>query len=161
MTPAAPPAIVSQAFADRAARLRARIADDAHEALLARGQYRLLLGELDVAKHARASDNPDAAAMLDVIDRQLAAVDFTLSRAEDGTAIVVHADDTVTIAMNDSKTWTLQQANPSLLALHRGVMFRLGVQGAFTARAPGTAKVTLAAPGAKPVRFTVVILPKS
>jgi hypothetical protein len=161
--PTPPPAIISQAFADRVDRLRQRIATDAENKLLAPGQEPLLRAELAAAK------TPE---MLDVIDRQLAQVDFTLSRAEDGTAIVVHMGDDVTVAMRDPYLWSVQMSDPSSLARQVGVMFVRGVQGVFNAKAPGVVTLTLTSntPGAspappstvkQPVVFTVVILPKS
>lgn len=163
MIPTPPPAIISQAFADRVDRLRQRIATDAENKLLAPGQEPLLRAELAAAK------TPE---MLDVIDRQLAEVDFTLSRAEDGRAIIVRVGDDVTVAMHDPYLWSVQMSDPSALVRHAGVMYVRGVQGAYAARKPATVTITLAAntPGAsptpapsekQPVVFTVVILPKS
>jgi hypothetical protein len=160
--PSPPPAIVSQAFPDRVARLKQRIADDAEDQVLAPGQEPLLRVQLDAAK---------TPAMLDVIDRQLAAVDFRLSRAEDGGAVVVHVGDTVTVAMNDPYLWAVQNSDTRALALKVGMMFVRGTQGIFTAKKPGTVTLTLTSntrgaspappPDVKqPVTFTVVILPK-
>ncbi len=173
MIPATPPAIVSQAFADRAARLATRIANDAAQHLLAPGAAPLLLAELDAAKSANDKRDPNADAMLDVIDRQLAAVDFTLSRAEDGTTLVVHVGDNVTVAMRDPYLWNIQISDLSALARSRaGVMYVRGVQGVFSAKRPSTVTMTLTSntPGAsptpppgrkQPVVFTIVILPKT
>jgi hypothetical protein len=168
--PSPPPAIISQSFADRAARLRDRIAVDGQQSALAPGQEPLLSAQLDAAIRANDAHDSNADAMLDVIDRQLAAVDFGLSRAEDGTAIVVHVGDTVTVAMRDPYLWSVQVSDTSALALHRGVMWARGVQGAFAAQKPGTVTMTLTSqtPGVtpppstvkQPVVFTVVILPK-
>jgi hypothetical protein len=160
--PTPPPAIVSQAFGDRLARLTERIATDASNKLLAPGQEPMLRAQLAAAK------TPE---MLDVIDRQLAEVDFVLSRAEDGRAIVVHVGDDVTVAMHDPYLWSIQMSDPSALERHAGVMFVRGVQGVFTAKKPATVTLTLTShtpgaspappPGVKqPVTFTVVILPK-
>lgn len=172
MIPSSPPAIVSQSFTDRAARLQARIADDASRHLLAPGQAPLLQVQLEAAKRANDAHDPNAQAMLDVIDRELAAADFTLSRAEDGSAIVVHAGDTVTVAMRDPYLWSVHISDPSALALHAGVMWVRGVQGAFTARKPAIVTLTLTSNTAgvspspppdvkQPVVFTVVILAKT
>jgi hypothetical protein len=161
--PASPPAIVSQTFADRAARLTQRIAADASNKLLAPGQEPLLRAQLAAAK------TPE---MLDVIDRQLAEVDFILSRAEDGRAIVVHAGDEVTVAMNDPYLWSIDISDTSALARSQiGVMYVRGTQGVFTAKKPGVVTLTLTSntKGAsptpppdvnQPLVFTVVILPK-
>lgn len=162
MIPSPPPAIVSQAFGDRVARLTQRIATDSEKHLLAPGQEPMLRAELAAAK------TPE---MLDVIDRQLSEVDFTLSRANDGHAIVLHVGDDVTVAMQDPYLWNVQMSDPSALTRHVGVMFIRGVQGAYTAAKPATVTVTLTAntPGAspappanmkQPIVFTVVILPK-
>ncbi len=173
MMPATPPAIVSQAFADRASRLDSRITQNASQHLLAAGEEPLLRAELDAAKTANDKHDPNANAMLDVIDRQLAAADFTLSRAEDGTSLVVHVGDHVTVAMRDPYLWNVQISDPSALARSRaGVMYVRGVQGVLTAQKPATVTLTLTSntPGAspapppelkQPVVFTVVILPKS
>lgn len=161
MIPPTPPAIVSQSFTDRAARLKQRIADDAQAQVLAPGQEPLLRVQLDTAK---------TPAMLDVIDRQLATVDYRLSRAEDGMALTVHVDDTVTVAMNDPYLWSVQNSDTSALALQVGMMFVRGTQGIFTAKKPGVVTLTLTSntrgasptppPDVKqPVTFTVVILP--
>ncbi len=162
MIPTPPPAIVSQAFGDRVARLTQRIATDAENHLLAPGQEPLLRAQLAAAK------TPE---MLDVIDRQLAEVDFVLSRAEDGRAIVVHVGDDVTVAMHDPYLWSVQMSDPSALVRHAGVMYIRGVQGVYNASKPATVTVTLTAstqgalpsppPDMKqPIVFTVVILPK-
>jgi hypothetical protein len=162
MIPSPPPAIISQAFGDRVARLTQRIAADAAEKLLAPGQEPMLRAQLDAA---RTPEN------LDVIDRQLAQVDFVLSRPEDGRAIVVRVGDDVTVAMQDPYLWSVQNSDTSALALHVGVMFVRGTQGVFTAKKPGIVTLTLTSntggvpappPGVKqPVVFTVVILPKA
>jgi hypothetical protein len=162
MIPSPPPAIISQAFGDRVTRLTQRIASDAAEKLLAPGQEPMLRAQLAAAK------TPEH---LDVIDRQLANVDFTLSRPEDGRAIVVHVGDDVTVAMQDPYLWSVQNSDTSALALHVGVMFVRGTQGVFTAKKPGIVTLTLTSNTAgvpppppevkQPVEFTVVILPKS
>jgi hypothetical protein len=160
--PSPPPAIVSQAFGDRLNRLTTRVSTDAAGKLFAPGQEQLLRVQLAAAK------TPE---MLDVIDRQLAAVDFTLSRPEDGRAIVVHVGDDVTVAMQDPYLWSIENSDTSALALHVGVMFVRGTQGVFTAKKPGIVTLTLTSnttgasptppPDVKqPVIFTVVILPK-
>jgi hypothetical protein len=160
--PTPPPAIVSQAFGDRVTRLTQRIATDAENNLLAPGQEPLLRAQLAAAK------TPE---MLDVIDRQLAEVDFALSRAEDGRAIVVHVGDDVTIAMHDPYLWNVQMSDNAALVRHAGVMYVRGVQGVYKAEKAATVTITLTAntqgvspappPDLKqPVLFTVVILPK-
>ena len=172
MIPAPPPAVVSQAFADRAARLATRIAYDAAQHLLAPGAEPLLRAELGAAKSANDKHDPNADAMLDVIDRQLAAADFTLSPAEDGTTLIVHVGDNVTVAMRDPYLWNVQVSDPSALPRQRvGIMYVRGVQGVFSAQKPATVTLTLTSntPGVspappptlkQPVVFAVVILPK-
>ena len=170
MIPSPPPAIVSQAFPDRANRLDARIASDASQNLLAPGQERLLHVQLDAAKRANDARDPQAAAMLDIIDRQLATADHTLSRAEDGSVVVVRVGDDVTVAMNDPYLWDVHISDTSSLSRHVGVMFVRGTQGVYRANKPGTVTLLLHTtsdsspkppPDLKePVTFTVIILDK-
>jgi len=158
-----------QSFDDHAAALAQRIASAQGLGRLAPGQQKLLNVQLDAARDANRSGSPDAPAMLDVIDRQVAQVDRGLSRAEDGQTIVVHAGDDVTIGMHDPYIYNVELAPQSLLVIHPGVMWVRGVQGVYTAKAPGTVTITLTprpgvnpAPPAslsQPVQFTVVILP--
>ena len=170
MIPSPPPAIISQAFPDRANRLDERIAADASRRLLASGQERLLHVQLDAAKHANDAHDPQAPAMLDVIDRQLAVVDHTLSRPEDGWTFIVRVGDDVTVAMNDPYLWDVHVSNTSALTRHVGVMFVRGTQGVYRANKPGTVTLLLHTtsdsspqppPDLKePVTFTIVILGK-
>jgi hypothetical protein len=160
--PTPPPAIVSQNFADRAVRLTERIGADAERKILSTAQQGLYLGELDSAKSANAKHNRDANAMLDEIERQLAPIDFILSRSSDGRAIAVHVGDDVTVAMNDQYFWDVANSDTSALSLHKGVMFVRGTQGIWRAQKPAT--VTLKASqrdGTASAAFVVVILPKS
>ena len=157
------PPIVSQAFADRAARIDARIAGDASGHLLQTGQEPLLRAELDTAKHANDAQDASAPAMLDVIERQLAQADLTLSRADNGQTIVARVGDTVTVGMSDTNTYDVRVSDMNALMLHRGVMFIRGVQGVYDAKRPAivTLDVTPRSPapaGAAAVRFVVVIL---
>jgi hypothetical protein len=163
MIPSTPPAIVSQSFTDRFERLTQRVTDDAAKKLLAPGQEPLLRAQLAAAK------TPD---QLDVIDRQLAEVDFTLALPEDGRAIVVHVGDDVTVAMRDPYLWSVQGSDMAALAPHVGIMYVRGVQGVYAAKKPGIVTLMLTAntPGAspappptikQPVVFTVVILSKN
>jgi hypothetical protein len=138
--------------------------------LLAAGQERLLRVQLDAAKHANDARDPQASAMLDVIDRQLAAVDHTLSRSEDGWTFVVRAGDDVTVAMNDPYLWDVHVSDTSALARHIGVMFVRGTQGVYRANKPATVTLLLhttsdsspqpPADLKEPVTFTIIILPK-
>lgn len=170
MIPSPPPAIISQAFPDRANRLDERIGADASRRLLASGQERLLHVQLDAAKHANDAHDPQASAMLDVIDRQLAVVDHTLSRPEDGWTFIVRVGDDVTVAMNDPYLWDVHVSNTSALTRHVGVMFVRGTQGVYRANKPGTVTLLLHTtsdsspqppPDLKePVTFTIVILGK-
>lgn len=168
MIPSPPPAIISQAFPDRANRLDLRIAADASRRLLATGQERLLRVQLAAAEHANDARDPQAPAMLDVIDRQLAVVDHTLSRAEDGWTFVVRVGDDVTVAMNDPYLWDVHISDTSALARHAGVMFVRGTQGVYRAVKPGTVTLLLHTtsessaqppPDLKqPITFTIIIL---
>lgn len=168
MIPTPPPAIVSQAFPDRANRLDQRIAADASRALFAPGQERLLRVQLDAAKHANDAHDPQAPAMLDVVDRQLAAVDHVLSRAEDGWIFIVRVGDDVTVAMKDPYLWDVHISDTSALMRHVGVMFVRGTQGVYRAEKPATVTLELHTtsdsspqpPAAlkQPIRFTVIIL---
>ncbi len=164
-SPTAAPA-ASSSFADRAARLEARIADDQSRKRLAPGQDALLRVQLDATRRAYAAHDPAAGAMLDVIDRQLAEVDHTLARPEDGRGITVHAGDNVTVAMYDAYAWNVTNSDPTALALKVGVMWARGVQGVFTAKQPGTAILSLTPRGTvpanvkQPVVFTITILPR-
>ncbi|HKU67484.1 MAG TPA: hypothetical protein VJP85_06905, partial [Candidatus Baltobacteraceae bacterium] len=103
--------------------------------------------------------------MLDVIDRQLAEVDHTLSRAEGGRGITIHVGDSVTVALNDSYAWNVSNSDPTVLPMKEGAM-PPGVQGVFTAKQPGTAIVSLeprekVPPQVKePVVFTITVLPR-
>lgn len=119
VTPTMPPA----AFPDRAARLETRIADDQSRKRLAPGQDALLRVELDATRRAYAAHDPAADYMLDVIDRQLAEVDHTLSRSEDGRGITVHVGDTVTVALYDRYTWNVSNSDPTVLSMKTGVMW--------------------------------------
>ncbi|HZT12231.1 MAG TPA: hypothetical protein VFA29_05500 [Candidatus Baltobacteraceae bacterium] len=158
-----------QSFDDRAAALAQRIESAQGLGRLAPGQQTLLKVQLDAARSAERSGSSQAAAMLDVIDRQVAQVDRGLSRAEDGQTIVAHVGDDVTIGMHDPYIYNVELAPQSLLVIHPGVMWVRGVQGVYTAKAPGTVSVTVTPrPGvnpapppalSQPVRFTVVILP--
>jgi hypothetical protein len=153
-------------FADRAARLEARITDDQSHQRLAPGQDALLRVELAATRRAYANHDPAAAYMLDVIDRQLAEVDHTLSRSEDGRGITVHVGDSVTVALRDQYAWNVTNSDATVLALQTGVMWARGVQGVFTAKQPGTAILSLTprekvTPDVKqPVTFTITILPR-
>lgn len=155
--------LLSPSFVNRAAQLDSRITADQAQHLLAPGQMQMLQAQLGAARTANASGDPNAQAMLDVIDRELAEADHVLSRAENGGVLVVHTGDSVTIAMNDPYAYALDVSDRSILMLHAGVMWRRGVQGVFDARLPGTVTVTLqpknAPPAlANPVIFTVVVL---
>jgi hypothetical protein len=153
-------------FNDRAARLEARIADDQSHKRLAPGQDALLHVELAATRRSYANHDPSAPYMLDVIDRQLAEVDHTLSRSEDGRGITVHVGDSVTVALYDQYTWDVTNSDATVLALKTGVMWARGVQGVFTAKQPGTAILSLtprqqASPDVKqPVVFTITVLPR-
>ena len=165
------PSPISQAFADRLSRTSARVAHASDRHMLAPGQDTLLRAQIDTAKHANDIHDRNAAAMLDVIDRQLAQIDHTLSRANNGQAIVVHVGEDVTVAMHDPYFYDIQNSSTSALALHRGVMWTRGVQGSFAAKIPATVTLTATprtntnpAPPAgmqEPVVFTVVILPQA
>lgn len=163
----AQPSPTSQAFADRAARLDARIADDGAHRLLAPGQDVLLRAEMDAARRADGAHDAAASDMLDVIDRQLADLDHTLSLAENRRAITVHVGDAVTVALHDAQSWNLANTDQTSLALKVGLMWPRGVQGVFVAKEPGTAILTLtpkdpaAARAAEPVVFTITILPRT
>lgn len=148
------------AFATRAAALDARIAQDSAFHRFAAGEEALIRTELDAARRANAANDTTAAAMLDAIDRQLAAADFMLSRPEDGKAIVVHVGDDVTVAMNDGNNYVAQVSDVGKLVLHGGVMFIRGTQGVYKAAAPGTVGISVTPDGpGTPASFTVVILP--
>jgi hypothetical protein len=161
MTPAS-----TQPFPDRAARLEARIAEDQDRKLLAPGQDVLLRLQLDATRRAYALHDPAAGDMLDVIDRQLAEVDHTLSRAEDGRGITVHVGDTVMVALYDSYLWNIQNSDQTVLSPKVGIMWARGVQGGFTAKQPGTAILSLTprtgvpADVKTPIVFTITILPR-
>lgn len=163
--PQIPPA--SQSFTDRATRLEARIGQDESRKLLAPGQQALLRVQLEATRRAHAAHDPAASDMLDVIDRQLAEVDHTLSRAEDGRGIMVHVGDSVIVALHDEYLWNMANSDPTVLAPKIGVMWQRGVQGGFTAKQPGTAIVSLTpkvpAPQSvkQPVVFTITVLPRS
>ena len=165
-SPSAQPASISQSFADRAARLDARISDDQSRKLLAPGQDALLRIQLEATRRAYSTHDPAAMDMLDVIDRQLADADHTLSRAEDGRGIIVHVGGSVIVAMYDQYLWTIENSDQTVLAPKIGVMWARGVQGGFTAKQPGTAILSLtpkmsAPPGLKqPVTFTITVLPQ-
>lgn len=156
----------SQAFADRVARLEARIAEDASRKLFAPGQQPLLRVQLEATRRAYAACDPAAPGMLDVIDRQLADVDRHLSRAEDGRALTVHVGDSVTVALYDEYFWNIENSDPAVLTPKIGVMWMRGVQGGFTAKQAGTAvlRLTPRAPVPSsvksPIVFTVVVLPR-
>jgi hypothetical protein len=134
--------------------------------LLAPGQDVLLRVQLDTAQRALAAHDPVASDMFDVIDRQLADVDHTLSRAENGGSITVRVGGTVIVAMHDQYIWKIENSDPTVLAPKIGVMWIRGVQGGFTARQPGTAILSLttstpAPPSVKqPVVFTITVLPQ-
>jgi|GEM_PF-4795419 len=155
-----------QAFSDRVARLEARVAQDQSRKLLAPGQDTLLRVQIDAARRAYDLRDPAAFAMLDVIDRQLAQADRTLSQAEDGSGIIVRVGDNVTVALNDGYAWAIANSDPTVLAPKIGVMWARGVQGGFTAKQPGTAILSLTPsapvpPGTKsPVVFTITVLPR-
>lgn len=163
----AQPAPSSQSFTDRAARLEQRVAADQSRKLLAPGQEVLLRVQLEATRRAYEARDPAASDMLDVIDQQLAQVDHTLSRAEDGRGITVHVGDSVIIAMYDPYLWTIQNSDPTVLARKIGVLWTRGVQGGFTAKQPGTAILTLTPrkpvpPNVKqPVIFTITVLPRA
>ena len=164
------PSPISQAFADRLSRTSARVVNASNHRMLAPGQDTLLRAQIDAAKHANDTHDVNAAAMLDVIDRQLAQIDHTLSRANNGQAIVVHVGEDVTVAMHDPYFYDIRNSNTSALALHRGIMWTRGVQGSFAAKMPATVTLTatprmntnstLPAGMQEPVVFTVVILPQ-
>lgn len=161
----APVSPTSQSFGDRFARLQQRIADDQNRHLLAPGQDVLLRVQMDATQHAFDSHDPAASGMLDVIDRQLAEIDHTLSRAEDGRGITVHAGDSVTIALHDPYFWNVENSDQTALALKIGLMFPRGVQGVYVAKEPGTAILSLTpktpqAEITKPIVFTITILPR-
>ncbi|HET7813781.1 MAG TPA: hypothetical protein VFL13_05360 [Candidatus Baltobacteraceae bacterium] len=158
--PSPAPVLGSQDFATRSQALDARIARDSGEHRFAAGQELMLRTQLDRARHANGANDPMAPAMLDVIDRQLAAVDFLLSRPENGGAIVVHVGDDVAVAMNDGNTYAARVSDVKKLALHVGVMFIRGTQGIYRAKAPGTVGISVTPGGAgTAASFTVVILP--
>lgn len=157
---------ISQAFSDRAAQLDQRIASDQARRLLEPAQDALLRVQMREARRAHAAHDAAAPAMLDVIDRQLAQIDHTLSRAEDGGVLTVHVGDAVIVALHDAYTWNVTNSDRTVLAPKIGVMWVRGVQGGFTAKRPGTAMLTLTArssvpPNVKqPVVFTIVVLPR-
>ncbi len=158
----APPAIVSQAFPQRVQLLEQRIATDAFGNRLAPGQGPLLTAQLNAAKAAQARHDPQAGAMLDVIDRELALVDYTLSRAENGQTLAVHVGDKITIAMRDTEGYDVQLDGQALVRAP-GVLFVRGVQGVYTASKPGVYPITLTPMGSSsqtPVTFTIVVLAK-
>jgi hypothetical protein len=154
------------AFSDRAEQLEARVADDQSHKRLAPGQDALLRVELAAARRAYSSHDPAADYMLDVIDRQLAEVDHTLSRAEDGRGITVHVGDTVSVALRDQYAWNVTNSDPTVLSMKVGVMWARGVQGVFSAKQPGTAILSLeprdkVPPNVqRPVVFTITVLPR-
>jgi hypothetical protein len=162
VTPTTPP----EAFSDRAARLEARITDDQSHKRLAPGQDALLRVELDATRRAYAAHDPAAEYMLDVIDRQLAEVDHTLSHSEDGRGITVHVGDSVTVALYDRYAWNVSNSDPTVLAIKTGVMWARGIQGGFSAKQPGTAILSLTPRGTvpanvkQPVVFTITVLPR-
>lgn len=155
-----------QNFSDRASALETRIAADQTRKLLAPGQDALLHVELSATRRAYAAHDPAAFAMLDVIDRQLAELDHTLSRAEDGRGITVHVGDSVLVALQDGYAWNVTNSDSTVLPLKSGVMWARGVQGGFTAKQPGTAILSLTPretvpPDVKqPVVFTITVLPR-
>lgn len=165
-SPGTPPS-ASQVFTDRAARLEARIAQDQERRLLAPGQDALLRVQLDASRRAYSAHDPAAIDMLDVIDRQLAEADHTLSRAEDGRGIIVRVGESVVVAMYDQYLWNVENSDATVLAPKIGVMWARGVQGGFTAKQPGTAILSLTPkqsvpPTVKqPVVFTITVLPRS
>jgi hypothetical protein len=153
-------------FTDPVRWLESRIAQAQARKLLAPGQDVLLRVQLDTARRAYAAHEPAANDMFDVIDRQLAEVDHTLSRAEDGRGIIVHVGGSVIVAMHDQYIWSIENSDPTVLAPKAGVMWIRGVQGGFTARQPGTAILSLttrtsAPPSVKqPVVFTITVVPQ-
>lgn len=156
----------SQAFAERASRLAARIAQDQSSKLLAPGQDVLLRVQLETTRRAYESRDPAAGSMLDVIDRQLAEADHYLSRAEDGRGITVHVGESVIVALFDEYLWNIENSDSTVLAPKIGVMWMRGVQGGFTAKQPGTAILSLTprapVPSSvkSPVVFTITVLPR-
>jgi hypothetical protein len=162
------PLPLSQSFSDRVQRLTARITNAQEQGALAPGQQTLLTAQLDAAKRANEAHDSNVASMLDVIDRQMAQIDHGLSRAENGTAIVVHVGQSVTVAMQDQYVYDLHLSDPSIIVARPGIMYTRGIQGIYTAQAPGTVTITLEpragespAPPPdmqKPVRFVVVVL---
>lgn len=160
MIPPAPPAVISQNPADRAACLAERIARDSSRSLLSAAEQKLYTAELAAAKSAALKHDPGAAAMFDGIERQLAPVDFILSRANDRQAIVVHPGDDVTVAMNDRSFWDVSVSDSGALVRPVGMMFVRGTQGVWKARKPATVTVTATQRGGSAVVwFAVVILP--
>lgn len=157
----------SQRFADRLARLEARVTDDQSRRLLAPGEDALLRVQLDATRCAHEAHEPAASAMLDAIDRQLAQVDHTLSGSEDGGGIMVHVGDSVIIALHDQYFWSITNSDPTVLAPKIGVMWQRGVQGGFTAKQPGTAilsltpRVPVPSSVKQPVVFTITVLPRA
>jgi len=159
----------SQAFGDRAANLSSRIAAAQNAGRLLPGQQTLLQTQLDVAQRANAAHDPNAAGMLDAIDRQMAQVDYALSRAEDGLAISVPVGSRVSVAMHDEYVYDLHLSDTNAIAPMVGIMWARGIQGIYTTRTPGTVTITLepragASPAppanlAKPVQFYVVVTP--
>jgi hypothetical protein len=167
MTPAPSPpgSSTSQAFTDRAARTEARINQDQQQKLLAPGQDALLRVQLGATRRAYAAHDPAAVYMLDVINRQLAEVDHTLTRSDDGQGIIVYVGATVIVAMHDQYVWSIENSDATVLAPKVGVMWARGVQGGFTAKQPGTAilSLTTKAPALarlkQPITFIITILP--
>lgn len=153
-------------FTGRASRLETRIAQGQARKLLAPGQDALLRVQLDATRRAFSAHDPAASDMLDVIDRQLAEADHTLSRAEDGRGIIVHVGESVIVAMYDQYLWNIENSDPTALAPKIGVMWTRGVQGGFTAKQAGTAILSLTPrqtvpPNVKqPVVFIITILPR-
>jgi len=158
--------VTGMTFTDPVHWLESRIAQAQSRKLLAPGQYQLLRVQLDTAHRAYVTHDPLANDMFDVIDRQIAEVDHTLSRAEDGGGITVRVGGTVIVAMHDQYVWDIDNSDPNVLAPKVGVMWIRGVQGGFTARQPGTAILSLTtrttAPASvkQPVVFTITVLPQ-
>jgi hypothetical protein len=163
---AAATAAPAPTFADRAARLEARVAGDQSRKILAPGQDALLRVEIAATRRAYANHDPASPYMLDVIDRQLAEVDHVLSRAEDGRGITVHVGENVTIALNDQYVWVVSNTDATVLPIKTGMTLARGVQGVFVAKQAGTAIITLTPRDAvpadtkQPVTFTITVLPR-
>jgi hypothetical protein len=166
-TPAPAPPIATT-FDDRVAQLSERIVSDRSAQTIDAGTAGVLEAGLNAARSANAANDARGPSMLDAIDRALASYDRVLSAAENGRIESVRVGEGITVAMRDSYVWRIDNSARTVLAPHVGVMWIRGVQGAFTAKKPGVATLTLypqpASTGTAPttlpapVRFTIVVV---